>query len=556
MSTESAPAVVIGAGPAGLTAAVELAAAGLPVILIDAGERPGGQYWRHSGSTADVGVSLPEPVEGQAGSMEYVGGSFPEPVEGQARPSRKAARGVRSGRPFDRLRERTPSRRLSAVGGPVFRRLDQLRRDGLIDYRPGREVWLITAEAAGHRVELRPTAALRAGERESVLAERLVLCPGGQDRQLPVPGWDLPGVMAAGGMQALLKGQHTLAGRRVVLAGTGPFLLPVATGLAGAGAEVVAVCEANAPSGWLRSAGAVAAAAPSKIIEGAGYAAKLIRHRIPYRSRTIIGEIRGPDRVESVRLDRVDRTGRVTEAGIAELAVDAVGLGWGFTPALELIMMVGAGTELGPDGSLITSIDEGQRSTVPGVYVAGEACGVGGAALAVAEGELVARTLLDDAGNATFLPADRLRERRPGYVDRGHECPAHQSTARLRRRIRRQRSFAAAMHLAHPVPTHWPDWCTAETLICRCEEITVGTATHAAAELGAASARDQKLLTRCGMGWCQGRSCGPAVAGLAARQAGREVIADDLRAMSKRTFAIPVPLSELARLSDPVEQEG
>ena len=429
-----------------------------------------------------------------------------------------------------------------------MRRLEQLRQDGLIDYRAGREVWLITAERSGYRIELRPTASLAAVERESVLAERLVLCPGGQDRQLPVPGWDLPGVMAAGGMQALLKGQHTLAGRRVVVAGTGPFLLPVATGLARAGAEVVAVCEANAPSDWLRSAGAVAGV-PSKIIEGAGYAAKLIRHRIPYRSRTIVGAIRGKDRVESVRLDRIDRTGRVTGTGIAELAVDAVGLGWGFTPALELIMMVGAGTELGPDGSLITIVDDGQRSTVPSVYVAGEACGVGGAALAVAEGGLAARTLLRDRDGKA-----RTGTTRAGGSDADAGSAA--APARLLRRIRRQRAFAAAMHRAHPVPADWPDWCTADTLLCRCEEVPVGAAELAAKDLGAASARDQKLLTRCGMGWCQGRICGSAVAGLAARLAGRDMIADDLRAMTKRTFAIPVPLSELARLSDPIEEEG
>lgn len=416
-------------------------------------------------------------------------------------------------------------------GDPVFRRLlrelERLRRDGLIDYRARREVWLITTEGAEHRIELRPTVALRGAERESVLAERLVLCPGGQDRQVPVPGWDLPGVMAAGGMQALLKGQHTLAGRRVVVAGTGPFLLPVATGLAEAGAEVAAVCEANTPSGWLRSVGAMAAV-PGKIIEGAGYAARLARHRIPYRSRTIVGAIHGTDRVEAVRLDRIDKSGRVTETGIAELAVDAVGLGWGFTPALELIMMVGAGTELGADGSLITTVDAAQRSTVPGVYVAGEACGVGGAALAVVEGELAARTLLRD---------------------RDHTAAA--APAGLRRRIRRLRSFAVAMHRAHPVPAGWPGWCAADTVLCRCEEVTVGTATAAATELGAASARDQKLLTRCGMGWCQGRICGPAVAGLTARLAGRDVTGDDLRGMAKRPFAVPVPLSELARLADP-----
>ena len=125
--------------------------------------------------------------------------------------------------------------------------------------------------------------------------------------------------------------------------------------------------------------------------------------------------------------------------------------------------------------------------------------------------------------------------------------------ARLRRLIRRQRAFAEAMHRAHPVPRYWPDWCAADTLLCRCEEVSVGTATRAATELGAASARDQKLLTRCG--WAGARA-GAAVRPSPAYRptVGREVIADDLRAMAKRTFAIPVPLSELARLADPSEE--
>lgn len=467
-------AVVIGAGPAGLTAAVTLAESEVPVVLIDAGPRPGGQYWRYAGDSED----------------------HHDPI-------------------FQRL----------------HRRLDGLRRSGMIDYRPGREVWLITGQEAGRRVELRPTAGIGPAERESVIAERLVLCPGGHDRQLPIPGWDLPGVLAAGGAQSLLKGQHTPAGRRVIVAGTGPFLLPVATGLARAGATVTGICEANAPGRWARSAGAVAAV-PSKIIEGAGYAAGLARHRIPYRTRTIIGEIRGDDRVRSVRLDRLDRSGQVTRTGIAEIEVDTVALGWGFTPSLELIMMVGAATRLGADGSLIAAVDEGQRASEPGVYVAGEACGVGGAALARAEGELAARTLLAD------------RER-PDNLDRTDN---RREKGRTGRRVRRLRAFAAAMHRAHPVPAGWRDWCAPDTLVCRCEEVTLTEVERAGTDLAATSARQLKLLTRCGMGWCQGRICGPSVAALAARLDGRELAEDDLRSMAKRTLAVPVPLGELAQL--------
>src|SRR5690606_38692734 len=69
-------------------------------------------------------------------------------------------------------------------------------------------------------------------------ARHLVVATGAHDRSLPFPGWDLPGVMTAGGLQALLKSGDVTAGRRVAVGGTGPFLLPVAAGLAARGATV------------------------------------------------------------------------------------------------------------------------------------------------------------------------------------------------------------------------------------------------------------------------------------------------------------------------------
>ena len=296
----------------------------------------------------------------------------------------------------------------------------------------------------------------------SVRADAIVLCPGGYDRQLPIPGWDLPGVMAAGGVQALLKGHGVVPGRRAVVAGTGPFLLPVATGLAAAGVEVVSVCEAGAPSSWLRHPAGILGA-PSKLVEGAGYAAALLRSRIPYRPRTAIIRIHGDHAVEAVTIAQVDRRGRPMVGTERELAVDLVGLGWGFTPSLELVLAAGADTRLDVDGSLVAWVDDRQRSSQPGVYVAGEATGVGGARLALREGELAALTAAEDAG----LPS------------------APRRTTRLRRAIRRGRAFARAMHRAHPVPSSWSEWLDDDTTVCRCEEVTAGDIRHAREDLGA-----------------------------------------------------------------------
>ncbi|MEO3751963.1 FAD-dependent oxidoreductase [Streptomyces sp. B6B3] len=463
--------VVVGAGPAGLAAAVTAAARGSSVLLLDAGDRPGGQYWRH------------RPDDDGAGHHGW--------------------------RTFTALR----------------RALRAHRARGRVTYRPGQQVWFVTRDGDGFLVEATPSHPGVAPLPGPARAGALVLCPGGADRQLPVPGWTLPGVLAAGGAQALLKGQGTVAGRRAVVAGTGPFLLPVAAGLADAGVHVVGVWEANAPLGWARHLPAVARV-PAKVAEGAGYAAALARHHIPYRTRTVVSEIVGTDRVRAVRRATLDRSGVPRPSGGDEIPVDLVALGWGFTPALELPLQLGVATRVDVDGSLVAVVDDDQRTDVPGVHVAGEATGVGGAALGVAEG-----TLAGLAVGRAPAPAGPVR--------------------RLRATVRAHRAFARAMHLSHPVPAGWARWLTDDTLLCRCEEVTCAAVRAAHDDLGADDARTVKLLTRAGMGWCQGRVCGFATAALTAHLAGRRPDHTDLLANASRPLAAPVPLDQIARGPEP-----
>ncbi|MER7792063.1 FAD-dependent oxidoreductase [Streptomyces sp. NPDC097640] len=469
-----ADVAVVGAGPAGLAAAVEAAAAGLTVVLVDAGERPGGQYWRH-------GPHDDGPGPGQHGRRTFAA--------------------LRAGL------ARTGTRTLF-----------------------GHQVWLIERGADRFTLHLRPSHDAREPEARALTARSLILCPGAYDRQLPVPGWDLPGVMAAGGVQALLKGSGTLAGRRAVVAGTGPFLLPVATGLAAAGAEIVMVCEANPLRGWLHDPGG-ALREPAKAVEGAQYAGLLARHRIPYRTRTAVTGIRGEDRVRSVRIAPLDRHGRPRDGVRIEVEADLVALGWGFTPSLELPLMVGAATRLDVDGSLVAVVDARQRADVPGVpgvYLAGEATGIGGAALAVREGRLSGLAAAADLGRA--VDEGRLR--------------------RLQRGVRRGRRFAAALHAACPIPPGWTDWLDRSTVICRCEEVTYHDLCHAARELGAEDPRTLKLLARPGMGMCQGRVCGFATAQVAAALTGGSPKESDLLSLARRPLAAPVPLGDIAALGE------
>lgn len=486
---------VVGAGPAGLAAAVHAGDAGLHVVLVDAGTQPGGQYWRH-------------PDEATAADAAGAGGAD-EPV------GAGEAAGHHDWKSFADLRAR----------------LYAQEEAGTITYLRNTQLWLIEHGSAGTALRLTPTTALDAVTPELVRARQVILCPGGYDRQLPVPGWELPGVMAAGGVQALLKGSRTAAGSVAVVGGTGPFLLPVATGLAAAGVKVAAICEANSPTGWLKNlSGAVRA--PEKAAEGAEYAAALARHRIPYRVRTAVTHIHGTDRVEAVTLSKLAADGSVLPGTDKRVPCDLVALGWGFTAQLELILAAGAETAVDVDGSLIAVVDGQLRSTAVGVSVAGEANGVGGAAMAVVEGELAALCVAAESGQASA-----------GRAALGARIAA------LQRKRSRLRAFAVAMHRANPVPARWHSWLTSETVVCRCEEVTYKSLCNAHTELGAQDSRTLKSLARPGMGWCQGRVCGYATASIAADFAGSTVSADDLRSLAKRTLAAPVTLGQLAALT-------
>jgi NAD(P)H-nitrite reductase large subunit len=294
--------------------------------------------------------------------------------------------------------------------------------------------------------------------------------------------------------------------------------------------------------------------------EAAGYLAALARYRVPYRVRHAVVaahanprrtagglDVAGfgrsalgwdstdrPDsgprggRLSSVDVARLDEHGQVVPGSARRISCDAVAVGYGFTANLELALALGCATRLTADGGLAVAVGPHGESSVDGVFAAGEVTGVGGARLAVVEGQL-AGAAAAQAGGATTRTALSARD-----------------TAALLRRQQRLRAFADTMHGAHRVPAGWLSWLREQTLVCRCEEVTHADVMDAVTELGATDPRSVKLLTRTGMGWCQGRQCGYAVAAITARSAGRDVAAEDLLAFANRPLAVPVRLGDLA----------
>ncbi|WP_327303915.1 NAD(P)/FAD-dependent oxidoreductase [Streptomyces sp. NBC_01298] len=446
---------VVGAGPAGLAAAVTAAGLGLRVVLLDAGERPGGQYFRHP--APGLGAARPEALH--HGWADFA--------------SREAA-----------LRAHVSA--------------------GRITYLPRHHVWTVTPGAAWtlHAV-VGPDEAPA-----TVRARGVLLATGAYERQLPFPGWTLPGVVGAGGAQAMLKGGLVLPGSRVVVAGSGPLLLAVAGSLAAAGARVPAVVEASAYTGYAAHVPALLRN-PGKLAEGATYGGALVRHGVRLLTRHAVTEAHGTDRVEAVTVARLDRDWRPLPVTARRIPCDAVAVGHGLVPQLELATGLGCATLPSPDATVALELDAEQRTSVPGIWAAGETGGIGGAQLALAEGEIAAHAVA------------------------GRPVPA-----RLARTRTRLRAFAAAMADAHRPGPGWTGWLREDTDVCRCEEVPAGRIREAVEDLGARDARTVKLLTRAGMGWCQGRMCGPAVAALAGTDP----------APDRRPLSCPVPLRHLAAL--------
>lgn len=317
---------------------------------------------------------------------------------------------------------------------------------------------------SGTRVFHHPEAGVLQGEREAGVSilqyEALVIATGARERFLPFPGWTLPNVMGAGGLQALVKSGLPIAGKRVVVAGTGPLLLAVAAYLQQHGAEVVLICE---QASWSRLARfGFSLIGQNEKIRQALQMQRVLR-RVKFAPNSWILAASGRETLKEVTISQGGRT--------QTIACDYLACGFHLVPNTELAALLGCNIT---DGCV--RVNERQQTSVSGVLCAGEPTGIGGVELALVEGRIA------------------------GFASAGQDPPRrlYGERAKLQR-------FARSLNAAFALRPELNSLVQPETIVCRCEDVTFGKVRQYSGW------REAKLHTRCGMGPCQGRVCGAAL---------------------------------------------
>ena len=460
---------IVGAGPAGLRAAEALVQAGLRPVLIDEAPRVGGQIYRQP----------------------------PPPLQ---RPAR-ALYGFEASK-----------------ATALFQRFAALQ--GQIDHRPDTLVW---------HIEDRCLHLLHAGQAELLPFDALLLATGATDRVLPFPGWTLPGVFTLGAAQVALKAQASLIGPRVVFAGTGPLLLLVAWQYLQAGGQVQAVLDVASPGAAWRTLPQLLAR-PSALAKGAYWLAGLRLAGVPVH--------RGVRLLRAEGDKAGDRAGDRDSAGQGNIRVqrlhwqaggppeatdcDAIAFGHGLRSETQLADLAGCVFDFNPlDQAWLPQRDAAGRSSVPGVYLAGDGAAITGADAAELAGARAALALLQDLGHTVAPAQGRALER---------------ALAPLQR-------FRQGLETLCPLPTDWAAQAPDHLIVCRCEEITAGALRACVRSTGSHELNRLKALTRIGMGRCQGRMCAPAAARLLADAAGRTLA--DVGRLRGQPPVKPVPVAAL-----------
>ena len=397
---------------------------------------------------------------------------------------------------------------------------DRQARDGRALIRSARDAGveiLGSTTAWGAFTPLTIGAATPAGS-SLIRPKQLIVATGAYERGLPVPGWTLPGVMTTGAAQTLLRTDGVVAGRRILVCGHGPFNLQVARELSHAGARIEAVVElADRPgTAYAGILWRMLRHAPALLWQGITMRRALSRRGV---------RIRHGDALASV--ERQNGALRATLRSGAVFTIDIVLMGYGFMPSNELLLAIGCRHDFDAGrGHLATRRDADCQTSVAGVFGVGDCCGLSGARVAVDEGVIAGAAAAKALGHAPS--AGQVR-----------------ALAEAKARLARHREFQTALWQLFSAPRLHAELARSDTVVCRCEEVTLGAIETALAE-DQPSIGEVKRRTRLGMGACQGRYCAPLLAAVLSARQGRPL--DEHAFFAPRAPAKPMAIRDLVRV--------
>ena len=357
-------------------------------------------------------------------------------------------------------------------------------------------------------------------------AANVILAPGGMERPVPFPGWTLPGVMGAGGADILLRSGGSLTADKdapVVLAGNGPLLLLLAGHLLDAGVRIAAWLDTGSLSQRLLSGAAMPAALldPPYLGKGLRMALRVLRGGVPV--------IRNARDIRALGADSLEKVSYAAKGETRELPAAVLLRHEGIIPRVQICNALGARLRWDRvQRCWYPDVDANGRTSLDGLYVAGDGAYVHGG----------------DASRLKGWLAGIAAARRLGVIS---PAEAGRRAAGARRKLavlRAARGVLRYVFAPDPKIFDVPD----ETLVCRCECVSAGAIRKAVAE-GFHEVNEVKRVTRCGMGQCQGRMCGPALAEITARAQGARP--DAVGCLRMRSPFRPVKLETYCNLHAP-----
>ena len=345
MGLEERDFVVIGAGPAGLRAALTAARRGVEVTVIGEDPQHGGQIFRQ----------LTPPLQTQEHIME-----------------------LQDHRILDDLQE------------------ELIKAD--IQFLKKTIVWGIFDDKV---------IAFDKSNKSRINAKKILIAEGAYEAPVAFPGWTLPGVMTLGGIQILLKSQGVIPKGKIIVAGTGPLLFYTASQLIEKGADVRAVLEASSLSQWMRWTMRLWRA-PGILGKGLKYMNILRKNHVPVYYSTMPLEAKGGNGLKEVVFAKVDNQWRPIPGTENELDVDLLCLNFGFIPSTQFSHMAGCEHTCDPQiRGWVPKVNSSYETSVEGIYVAGDCTGIGGVKTAVLEGELVGNEVARHLGCFPDADADK-----------------------------------------------------------------------------------------------------------------------------------------------------